>query len=302
LAGDNQPGMGIVVERRAFEVDVVRLAALTLLGSFALFYVSIIVWGGGPPGGDFDRVWSGAIRLRTGEALYINSGDPLHFYTWAPWLAWLYLPLTYLPKAPVAVGWFGLCLASWAVSLWPARRSPGILLLIGSLTFFAVWSANVQPMMTAALVLGVPRRWGPLAVGAAASLKVSPILFVVPWVMARKWKQAAVTIGIALLLGAPALFNGIDHYPFNLAPELSLRVVSPLLFAAVAAAAILVALELATTRFMWLAAAVAVIAARPSLLLYDVGYLLVGLRDNPSRTTEPALQLEIEGVAPGDTP
>ena len=269
--------------RESARVDLFRLVALTALGCFAVFWIALVLWNGGPPGGDFDRAWYGALRLRDGQPLYINVGDARQFYTWAPWLAWLYLPFTYLPKAPVAVAWFLACLAGWAVSLWPARRSPGILLLIGPLTFFAVWSANVQTIMTAALVLAVPRRWGPLAVGAAASLKVSPILFVIPWVVAREWRKVAVAAGVALVLGAPALFSGIEHYPFDLDPELSLRGVSTILFAAVAAAAGLLAVALATTRFRWVAAAVAVIASRPSLVLYDVGFLLVGMPDGASR-------------------
>lgn len=273
-------------ERRPVRVDLFRLVALTALGGFAVFYLSVIVWGGGAPGGDFDRAWLGALRLRDGESLYINVGDARQFYTWAPWLAWLYLPLTYLPKAAVATAWFVLCLLGWAVSLWPARRSPGVLLLIGPLSFFAVWSANVQPLMTAALVLGVSRRWGPVAVGASASLKVSPILFVIPWVVARKWREAAIAIGIALLLGLPALFSGIEHYPFNLDPELSLRGVSPFLFGVVAFSAVALAFALARTRFRWVAAAIGVIASRPSMVLYDVGYLLVGLPGSTARTVD----------------
>lgn len=268
--------------RGEVRVDVFRLIALTALGCFAVFYLWVILLGGGPPGGDFDRAWAGALRLRAGEALYTNVGDVRQFYTWAPWLAWLYLPFTYLPKAPMAVAWFVACLVGWAVSLWPARRSPGVLLLIGPLTFFAVWSANVQPLMTAALVLGVPRRWGPLAVGAAASLKVSPILLVLPWVMARDWMKVAMALAVSLILGVPALFSGIEHYPFDLDPELSLRGVSPILFAAVGAAAVLLAITLGKGRFRWWAAALSVIASRPSLVLYDVGYLLVGLSDSGS--------------------
>ena len=105
----------------------------------------------------------------------------------------------------------------------------------------------------------------------------------IPWIRAREWGKAIAAFAIALVLGVPALLSGIEHYPFGLDPALSLRNLSPILFGVVAIVAVLVAVALGTSRLKWVAAAVAVIASRPSLVLYDVGYLLAGLPDEPSR-------------------
>ena len=274
---------GATGAHHSIRLRAARLIALALLGCAALFWMWVTLRGGGPPGGDIDRMWLGAERIRAGQPLYTNIGDERLFYTWSPWLAWLWLPLTYLPKAPVAVVWFVLCLIGWAATLWPARGSLALLLLVGPLTFFGAWSGNVQPIMTAALVFGIGRRWGPLAVGAAASLKVSPILFVLPWLSSREPKKVAIAVATALALGLPAFLAGIEHYPFSLPPLLSLRSVSAALWIAATVAAAGTALLPWTTRFRWLSSGVAVMLSRPSLLLYDVGYLFVGLDSRASR-------------------
>jgi hypothetical protein len=262
---------------------VARFLALLLLGCSALFWMAVILTSG-PPGGDIERMWLGALRIRAGEPLYTDVGDPQHFYTWAPWLAWIWLPLTYLPKTVVTVVWLALCFAGWAVSLWPARKSVPLLLLIAPLTLFAAWWGNVQPIMTAWLVLGIRRPWGPLGVGLAASLKVSPILLAVPWLATGQMRKAVVASGVALLFGAPALFSGIDHYPFGLAPLLSIRGISVALWIAATIGAVGVALIPGNTRFRHVSSALATIVSRPSLLLYDVGYLLVGLEAETQRS------------------
>jgi hypothetical protein len=281
------------------QIQFPRLVALTLLACFALFYLSVIFRGGGQPGVDFDRVWLAALRLRAGGPLYVNVGNEQQFYTWAPWLAWICLPLTSLPKPAVETGWIIGCGLGWAATLWPIRRNVGALLLIGPLTFLGVWWGNVQPIMTAVLVAGIGRRWGPLAVGTAASLKVSPILLVIPWLMSRQWGKVAAALAVAVLLGAPALFVGIEHYPFAQEPSLSLRGVSPVLFVLVAAAAIGLAISLSNTRYRWVSAALAVIASRPSLVHYDVGYLLVGIPPDPARRGQ---QVAVQPVGDGEEP
>jgi hypothetical protein len=263
-------------------VRVARFVALLLLGCSALFWMAVIL-SSGPPGGDIERMWLGALRIRAGEPLYTDFGDPQLFYTWAPWLAWIWLPLTYLPKTVVTVLWLALCFVGWAVSLWPARKSLPLLLLFAPLTLFAAWWGNVQPIMTAWLVLSIRRPWGPFGVGLAASLKVSPILLAVPWLATGQLRKAVIASGVAVLFGGPALFSGINHYPFGLAPLLSLRGISIPIWIGVTAGAIGVALVPANTRFRHVASALATIASRPSLLLYDVGYLMVGLQAESER-------------------
>jgi hypothetical protein len=264
-------------DRRALVVRTARLIALLLLALAALFWTWVTLRGGGPPGGDIDRMWLGALRVRAGEPIYANIGDERLFYTWAPWLAWVWVPLTYLPKAAVSVVWMALCTIGWVVSLWPARRSVGLMLLAAPLTLFGAWSGNIQPIMTAWLVLGMGRGWNPIGIGIAASLKVSPILLVLPWVANREWRKVIIALTVALVLGAPAFLTGIDHYPFGMGPLLSLRGISVPLWILMTTGLVFAALVPSNRRFRWVTSATAAIVSRPSLLLYDIGYLLVGL-------------------------
>jgi hypothetical protein len=254
-----------------------------MLGCFAVFWLrSIIIHGG--LGNDMDSAWQAALRIRSGANVY--SPDPTAGYSYAPWFAWLWVPLTYLPPRVVFGAWLGLCVAAWYLSLRWSHPSLGAVLLIAPLTFYAAWVGNVQPLMIAALVAGIPRRWGPLAVGAAASLKVVPILLVLHWAGNREWWKVVFALVCAAALGAPALLYGLDQYPRGLPGQLSLRAVSPEVWIAVALVATLIALRSARTRYSRLASAVAVIAARPALITYDVGYLLTALV--PIRQSEPA--------------
>src|SRR6266566_6302895 len=140
------------------------------------------------PGQRIERMRLAALRLRAGEGLYINVGDPNFFYTWGPLLGWIWLPLTFLPAAVVDAVWMTICLGSWAASLWPARRSPALLLL-GPLTLYGAWVGNVQAPMIDMLVATIRGRWGPVGVGIAASLKLSPILFALVWARNGEWRK-----------------------------------------------------------------------------------------------------------------
>ena len=51
--------------------------------------------------GDINAYWLAAHRLRDGEPLYLTnlSPDSYRVFRYAPWFAWAWVPLTYLPRA-----------------------------------------------------------------------------------------------------------------------------------------------------------------------------------------------------------
>jgi hypothetical protein len=79
-----------------------RLLALAIIGAIA---IANVVWTPQTwPGGDYGTYWTAAERIRDGGPLSVGD-DPLHAYRYAPWLAWLWVPLTVLPREVVAISW-----------------------------------------------------------------------------------------------------------------------------------------------------------------------------------------------------
>lgn len=73
---------------------------------------------------DADAYWNAALRLRDGLPLYppIDQQDLPTTYRYAPWLAWLWVPITFLPHEFVQVGWRALMFACAAGACIPAIR------------------------------------------------------------------------------------------------------------------------------------------------------------------------------------
>ena len=243
---------------------------------------------------DMDAYWNAAMRLREGAPLFPSLADPsaADVYRYSPWFAAVWLPLTFLPKLAVGVGWSVALLAATAAALWPLRRGGltalAVAFLVGS---FLVWGAsvgNVQPLLVAALVHGLDRRSGPLWVGMMASLKGVPLLYALVYVGRREWWRAAASLAVAALLVAPFLLVDRTFYPAGSGDAPSpLLAISPLLFAFAVAALMALTVRLAASgsRFDRLSAAGLVLAALPRITLLDLPQLLIGVR--PSAPTEP---------------
>ena len=169
---------------------------------------------------DAEAYWNAALRLRDGGELYpalANVNAP-EVYRYAPWFAWLWVPLTYLPKEIVQVGWSVLLLAAGAVALLPILRVRSVaalclVALLGGLLVRTASTGNVQSLLIAGLVYGAPRRSGPLWIGIAASLKFAPILFALTYVGRREWGRALIAALVATALLAPALLYDLGGYP-----------------------------------------------------------------------------------------
>jgi alpha-1,2-mannosyltransferase len=237
--------------------------------------------------GDVDAYWQAAVRLRGGGELYLPAADVLsvEVYRYAPWFAWTWVPLTYLPREAVGVAWRALMVVATVAAVVPLVRRPSIAALIGALlivwlTLQTALFGNVQPLIVAALVWGADRRSGPLWIGLAASLKFIPLLYVLVYLVRREWMRAALTIGVAAVLVAPMLAFDLSAYTVTPGESASLYHVSPLLWAAIACAAAVLAVLVMRLRpqAAWLAASVAVVLAYPQAHLSYASHLLVGTR------------------------
>ena len=239
---------------------------------------------------DMDAYWNAAMRLRDGELLYPPVPDPaaVDIYKYAPWFAWLWVPLTFLPKVVVGVAWSAILVASSIVATIPLLRHrtlTGVAAasLMGSVLIWSAASGNVQPLLVAALVWGVERRSGPLWIGAAASLKIFPLMYAAVYVGRRQFGRAVAAAAVAGILWLPILLYDLGAYQGGFADSPSPALaIHPVLFGAIALAAVLIALRAATTRYAWLAAAVAVFLSLPSVSLIDLSHLGVGtVRPDP---------------------
>lgn len=270
------------------------MVALAICIGFGLAFVigNVVSW----ELEDADAYWNAAMRLRDGHALYIPvdpGADETIAYRYAPWLAWAWVPLTYLSKGIVQAGWSVVLVAAVVTALLPLIRLRTVAAfclaaLLGGLLVRTASTGNVHALLVAALVYGVPRRSGPIWIGIAASLKIAPIAYALVYAGRREWGRAALSVAVAGLLFAPALLYDLSGYPTDPGDSFSLlSIAGPVPWAAVAAVAVVAAFALARTRLVWGAASVAVLSLIPRLELYSLTYLLVGLNARPWRRDNP---------------
>jgi hypothetical protein len=249
-----------------------QAAALGLGIAFALMSVHEgLIWTDGK------AYWLAAERLRAGEELYSAtiSQDAAEVYRYAPWFAYAWIPLTYLPEELVVAGWTIAMVTAWlfpvSAFLGMGWRERAIAFLAAPPLLVAALGGNVQPAVIALLFAGLERRWGPGAIGVAASLKLFPILFVAVYVARRRWVAAATAVGLGGFLWLPALTSEVRHYPVEVGGAFSLLAISPLVFVAAIAVAVGWSLRSAS----WTAASAAVIVGSAVRFIpYQLGYLL----------------------------
>ena len=237
--------------------------------------------------GDINAYWLAAERLKHGEPLYLATLDPDSYrvFRYAPWFAWLWVPLTYLPRTVVEWGWAALlALASGAILLGLLRlRSAAawaLAMIMAPWMLSLVQVGNIQPLVVAALGFGISRRSGPLWIGVTASLKLVPGLFALIYVARREWRRVALSIAVTALFAAPYLLYDLSGYKTDPGRSYSFYYyVGPAAWVVMAAASVLVAAVLAWRRspYTWVAAAVAVMVVAPRTHVTYATYLLVGL-------------------------
>ena len=85
------------------------VAVLIALTSYALITYALAR----PVGVDVAAYWNAAERLRNGETLYAaGAANASDLYRYAPWFAFAWIPLTYLPFEAVVSAWVGLMVAA----------------------------------------------------------------------------------------------------------------------------------------------------------------------------------------------
>lgn len=281
--------------------------AIGLLFAFALanLWLQMGNWGFE----DVGAYWEAAFRLRDGLPLYGGPGHPDSYrvFRYAPWFAYLWVPLTYLPRQAAEIIWAtGLGAASLAV-LWALvrlRTAATLALALVLVPWFLslVQVGNVQPLVVAMLAFGISRRSGPLWIALAASIKAVPILYLLIYAARREWARIGIALAATALLVLPVLLTGATGYTTDPGRSFSLYYyVSPVAWAVAGAAATALAAWLAWRRspFVWVATSVAVMLvaprAHPTYATFLVVGLLSGARDRIGRRT-------IGGTSGADAP
>jgi len=244
-----------------------------------------------PVGVDVAAYLGAADRLRAGEALYAGAtANGSDLYRYAPWFAYAWVPLTFLPRDAVTAGWVGLMVAAALLSAAPLlRRGPAgwaAFSVFAPLQLQGAVFGNVQPALVLLLMWGVERRSGPIWIALGASLKGVPLLLALVYAGRGEWARAAWSLLIAAALVLPAFLFDLSAYSTDPGPgQMSLFSVAVPLYVAVAIGLVGLTWAAARTRFAWLAGSLAMLAALPRLLSYELGFLLVGLAP---RSSEPA--------------
>jgi hypothetical protein len=237
---------------------------------------------------DVDAYWGAANRLKAGGDLYPVGVDPDNYrvFRYAPWFAWLWVPLTSLPQPVVEVAWGAiLAVAAGAIlfGLLRLRSAAGVALalLLTPWLLSLVQVGNIQPLVVAALAFGTSRRSGPIWIGITASLKAIPILWVLIYLARREWLRMAVAAGVTALLAGSFLLYDLDGYVTDPgASAFSLYYyVSPeaWVVGAVVAAAGALLLAWRRSEWVWPAVAVAAMLVAPRSHVTYATYLAVGL-------------------------
>lgn len=229
---------------------------------------------------DAGAYWDAAVRLREGEPLYpeLAETEASEVYRYAPWFAWAWVPLTYLPRPVAYAFWSVVLLAACAAALIPLFRARAWLAIAFFLPILVGISGigNVQPLVIAALVLGVERRSGPFWIAIAASLKAVPILLILTYVGRGQWLRAALAVLFTAALIAPMLLYDLANYPTG-AGEAAMLMQWPAAYVAAVLIACTASVALAPSRFAWLTSSTAVALAAPRFFVYDVTFLMSSL-------------------------
>jgi hypothetical protein len=244
-------------------------------------------------GSDVAAYWGAAERIRAGEPLYVagvaNAPD---LYRYAPWFAYAWVPLTYLPRDLVTTGWVVLMLMAAVASTLPLLRhglaGTAAFALFAPLQVQGAIFGNVQPLLVLMLLWGVERRSGPLWIAIGASLKAVPLLLVLVYAGRGEWLRAGLALLLTAVLVAPAFLFDLSGYSRQPGPgNMSLISVAAFLYAAVAIGLAVLAFVAARSRYRWVAGALAMVAALPRFLTYEISFLLVGAaRPMPSPPSE----------------
>ena len=235
---------------------------------------------------DMNAYWEAGLRLRMGEPLFppVSDVHASEVYRYSPWFAWLWAPVTVLPRELVNLAWSVILVAASVVAVAPlARRGAWVAVALFLPILIGISAiGNAHALLIAALVLGLERRSGPLWIGVAASVKLFPIILVLTYLGRGEWWRAGATVAITAVLLSPYLLYDLSNYVTSPGGGGLLWDV-PIAYAAAVSVAFGASLYLAHTRWGWLASSAAVVIAIPRSFLYDVSWVMVGTAAAPVR-------------------
>lgn len=224
-----------------------------------------------------------AERLRDGAALYPAVHPDAHeVFRYAPWFAVAWLPLTLLPIEVATHAWSLAMLGCAVLAAVPVARLGGraavvLATLMCALLAETAMFGNAHPLVVALLSWTVARPPAPVWVGVAASIKLAPILFVIPWLGLGRRREVALALAVAAILFAPMLAFDLANYVTSPGSGLlSIYAVSPLLWAALALVAVAAVGWLAVrgSPFAFIATGVAMFLVPPRVSTAYLAFLL----------------------------
>ena len=195
------------------------LAALVGLALFGLLVTQAIARACSIDGSDLTSYLLSARALVEGRDPYATA-TPFP-YIYPLFLAWLILPLAWLPCGVASALWSIALLASLIRALRWIGTAPWIAFGLCLLLFDVLQNNAVNGQVNLLVVLAATGGWiairrdrallAAFGFGAAIALKVFPLLLLAPLVLRRKWRAAGGSVAVALaLVSAPALLPGRD--------------------------------------------------------------------------------------------
>jgi hypothetical protein len=270
------------MDRRLHYLEIAaHLICVVLIAGYLFAYLFLQpVFDADRFGLDMRGYWLAADRLASGQEIYASAGlTGNEEYRYSPWLAAVFVPLRTLPREAVEVAWvaIGLCAVAWLA--WPLRRSAtGLMLaalIVPQMVEYA-WLGNIDPLVLAAVALH-RRRYGPVLLGVAASLKIAPIAFVAMYLVERSWKRAAIATFVAAVLWAGALAFDLSQWSAAFTPMSPMTV--SMLAGVAWAAALFLAASLTVRRYPVFGSTLLALSLTPRLHLYSVGLLVIPARE-----------------------
>ncbi len=161
-------------------------------------------------GGDLDIYRHGGLQVLHGDPLYAEPIPPGGWFTYPPFAAVAFIPLSLLPFGLAKVVWMLVSFAALTAVIWRcatvlgyrADRQLGLLtvaMAFAALDIEAVrgtlWQGQVNLVLMAIIVWDLTRprgaRWRGWAVGLATGIKLTAIVFVPYLLLTRQWRAAA---------------------------------------------------------------------------------------------------------------
>ena len=254
------------------------LFALAVVGALAGIYVLWMHVTTDPLNDVQAYYWAGA-RLNAGLPLYPpdqSVATPLG-YPYPPLLAILFRPLALLPFAAAAAIWEVVVIASLVGTVWlMGFRRRETWLALGILALPIAWCVAIgqaQVPLTLLTAIGAP--W---SIALAANIKLFPALIALWWIGRREWRSLGIFVaamaGLAILQLILAPQASLDYLTaitlkqVGAVRNFSPYALSPVIWAVLVGAGVLLTLRVAPTRWGWAAAVALSILATPRLLVY----------------------------------